>query len=668
MIGHLAEAGRAALAYVSPAGTQWIVTSNACACSQQGGKSVSCLAGGTQVEGRQCKPVDLWYKNRSAGKLAMCCDARAHPAIETTMCQVAYAALRQVELEKETESLRADLSSSQECLQAVYDINASPFWGQKPGELLDQILARGVAFHAGLRASFWMLNGPWLEQKARKNAAPSEARAVQHGLLGKVIASAKPVSAPSRADLAALAPSEPELAQATSAAILPVRMGQQVVGALEVWEEGGQSAFDARGMQLLTTLASLIGMSAEAEKRGRPSPETERLRLDMDTAATIQQTLLLGRPTMDLQSLRANAATIPSLAIGGDFYDFFAYDQVLDVVIGDVMGKGIPAALLGAATKNHLVRAINYLLASHPGQLPEPKEILAIVNAEVFRQLAGIERFVTLVFARFDLRKRQVQLIDCGHTRTVHARKRGAEYSLLQGENTPLGFSRAETYNEITAPLGSGDIFFFCTDGVTEARRAGEDFGERRLAELICSLNHLDPKDLVEKVGMEVISYSGAQPPKDDLTCVAVKIEDLSPTIASRRDTLEIPSVLGQLPVVRAFLRDLCRQTCNIATVEEDLAQLELAVTEVISNIIRHAYHGQADGRIRLEVNLFVNRFLLRIYHRGEAFDPAAVETPSPDVAPHKGLNIIRQCVDNVQYARSKHGENCVFLQKILKR
>jgi len=399
------------------------------------------------------------------------------------------------------------------------------------------------------------------------------------------------------------------------------------------------------------------------------NPASERLREDMKTAAIIQQTLLLGRPTVDLQSLlRADAMTTSSLDIGGDFYDFFAYDKVLDVVVGDVMGKGIPAALLGAATKNHIVRAINYLLASNPTQLPEPKEILDIVNAEVYRQLAGMEKFVTLVYARFDLRKRLLQLIDCGHTRTVHARKRGTEYTLLQGENTPLGFSRAEAYNEITVPLGSGDIFFFCTDGVTEARRSTEDFGEKRLAELVCSLHYLQTKELVEKVSEAVTAYSGCQPPRDDVTCVAVKIQDMAATIASKQSKLEIPSDLSQLKRVREFLRDICLQSCDRVAVEGDLAQLELAVTEVISNIIRHAYHGQADGKIRLEVNLFVNRLLLRIYHRGEAFDPAAAASASAQSPAHKGLNIIKECMDNVQYARSRHGENCVFLEKILKQ
>ena len=667
LISQLAEAGRAALAYVAPAGTQWVVANHACPCSQSGA-GVACLAG-EHVEGRNCKSVELWYRNRKlpAARSPAAMPAATRPS-KPRWGRQPPAALRQLELEKENESLRADLSASSTSLQAVFDISDSPAWSQRSVALLEQILDRIFVFHPGLRSVLWVANGARLEPKARKNTEPFEPRGLEDGLLGKVLATAKPLLLSSRAELAALGPAEPELAAAAGAALLPVRMGEKVLGTLAVWENEGQVAFDPRLMQLLTTLAALAGMALDNERLGRPSPASERLQTDMETAAIIQQTLLLGRPTVDLQSLRANAITTSSLQIGGDFYDFFAYEHVLDVVVGDVMGKGIPAALLGAATKNHLLRAISYLLASNPAKLPEPREILAIVNAELYRQLAGIERFVTLVYARFDLRKKQVQLIDCGHTRTVHVRKRGAEFSLLQGENTPLGFRPDEPYKELTAPFGSGDVFFFCTDGVTEARQAGEEFGESRLAELVCKLQELDPKEMAEKVSAEVMAYSGSQPPKDDLTCVVVKIQDANPTIAARHSKIEIPSDLAQLPKVREFLRELCRQSCNLAAVEEDLGQLEVAVTEVVSNIIRHAYHGQADGKIRLEVNLFVNRFLLRIYHRGEAFDPPTAGPASPQTAPHKGLNIIRQCVDNVQYARSRHGENCVYLEKMLKR
>nr|HYT91935.1 FHA domain-containing protein [Gemmataceae bacterium] len=152
-------------------------------------------------------------------------------------------------------------------------------------------------------------------------------------------------------------------------------------------------------------------VDAPLVESSRPSPPSKEHSSDLRSAAQIQRALLLGRPTIDLKSqLRADAISIPALAVGGDFYDFFAYDQVLDMVIGDVMGKGVQAALVGAATRLHLLRAINNLLASNPGRLPEPKDILGLVVADVYQHFTDIGTFVTLCYARFDLGERRVQI------------------------------------------------------------------------------------------------------------------------------------------------------------------------------------------------------------------------------------------------------------------
>ncbi len=662
-VGCLAEKGQTAVAHLSSAGTQWVVTSDACPCSRRATPDVPsptlCQAGGGQ-----CHAFALRYANCRAGTLVVCRATSAPQAVELTVSHMAVAALRRLEVEEENASLRAELGADLETLQAVSDLRSSVSSGQQTAELLDRILARAVSLHPGLQAILWMVSGTRLEPRARKNAPACEPRGAQEGLIGKVLASARPLLAGSRAELASAAPSEPELGRAAGAALLPVRARGQILGLLEVWEEEGRADFGFRMRRLLTTLSYLAGMAIENETVGLASRESESLRQDMETASHIQRTLLLGRPTIDLKSqLRADAVSVPSRQVGGDFFDFFAYDQVLDVAVGDVMGKGIPAALLGAATKNHLLRAINYLLASNPARLPEPKDILAIVNAEVFRQLAGIDSFVTLCYARFDLRERRAQIIDCGHTRTVHVRGDEGTGALLQGENMPLGFSRTDVYKEFTVSLATGDVFFFYSDGVTEARRAGEEFGADRLARLVCSLRKLPARELVEKVSAEVIAFSGSRPPRDDLTCVAVKVEDLDRSFTSKRSTVELSSDLREVARARDFLREVCRQSLDLTAIAVDLEDLQLAVADVLVNVVLHAYSGQAGKAIRLEASLFVNRLSVRIYHRGEPLDASP---PGPGAKDNE-LQAIHRRVDAAQFSRSTHGEHCVFLQKWLK-
>ncbi len=130
------------------------------------------------------------------------------------------------------------------------------------------------------------------------------------------------------------------------------------------------------------------------------------------------------------------------------------------------MGKGVPAALMGAATKTQLVRAIAVLKSAG---LPDPEQIITQVHRLMTPQLLSLESFVTLCYARFDLARRQIIFVDCGHTRILHHRCAAGACVALQGDNVPLGFSATEEYRQVTSGFGAGDRFLFYSDGVTEA-------------------------------------------------------------------------------------------------------------------------------------------------------------------------------------------------------
>ena len=244
--------------------------------------------------------------------------------------------------------------------------------------------------------------------------------------------------------------------------------------------------------------------------------------------ARIQQTLLLGQPPRSLAGLRVASLSIPSQQIDGDFYDFFPpNEQCLDVLVGDVMGKGVPAALMGAAIKSHFMRALSHLIsASDPRALPEPEQVVTVVHGEVTAEFIGLERFATLCYARFDLHRQRIVFVDCGHTKTIHYREHTGTCEMLEGDSMPLGFSEQETYKQVSTPFATGDVFFFYSDGVTEAQNeAGELFGMDRLVEVIQTHSHLAPEALIESVCDAVAAHSNRETVADDLTCVAVKVE-----------------------------------------------------------------------------------------------------------------------------------------------
>ena len=211
---------------------------------------------------------------------------------------------------------------------------------------------------------------------------------------------------------------------------IPLVVDAEPFGALSIYAAEAE-AFRDEEVTLLSELAGDLGYGvttlraraeqqrAEEEIRTLNAELEQRVRArtaDLEAAHEregqvgfrIQQMLLLTQPPTDVAGLQVAALTIPSQRIDGDFYDFFKHEnQSLDVIVADVMGKGIPAALLAGATKSNFLEALCHLMAmSKSGALPEPKEIVTLAHADMVRQLIDLESFVTLSYARFDLSRR----------------------------------------------------------------------------------------------------------------------------------------------------------------------------------------------------------------------------------------------------------------------
>jgi phosphoserine phosphatase RsbU/P len=395
--------------------------------------------------------------------------------------------------------------------------------------------------------------------------------------------------------------------------------------------------------------------------------ELERAReREVEVGFRIQQNLLLDQPPQDVPGLRVAALTVPSQRIDGDFYIFLTHpNQSLDVIVGDVMGKGIPAALLGAATKSSFLKALSHLMAlSKPGELPEPRDIVMLAHSDVVRHLIDLDSFVTLCYARFDVNKRAVELVDCGHTGIVHRHARTGVCEVLHGDNLPLGVQEGEIYNQISIAFEPGDLLLFFSDGITEARNpAGEFFGPEQLVEYVGCHSTLEPAMLVEAIRKAVVEFAGSARLADDLTTVAIRVEE---KVLSARADIEIRSSLKDLRKAREFVRTFCRSLSGPPLDEDRLSTLELAVNEAASNIMKHAYHGREDQWILLEGEAFPAYLSIRLYHLGDPFDPSVAPAPVLDASREsgRGAYMISQSVDQVRYYRDESGRNCVDLMK----
>ena len=412
-----------------------------------------------------------------------------------------------------------------------------------------------------------------------------------------------------------------------------------------------------RVLDLQTALLTSLDRLAQAHQR------------EVEIGAKIQRALLVGQLPPDVAGVQMAALTLPSQHVDGDFYDFFPHDeQCFDLVVGDVMGKGVPAALLGAALKSAFPRALSRLLLSPTrGLLPEPEEIIMRVQHEVAQQFMRLGVFATLCYARFDGAGQRLTLVDCGHPKTIHFHRSTGVCKILQGDNMPLGFSAQETYQQASFLLAEGDVLVFYSDGLIEARTpTGEFFGVERLMAVIQQHYDLEPAQLVEAIRETVQTFSSADMCTDDLTCIVVKVGVHANARALVRRQFETTSDIATLPRIRAFVCRFC-QRLPVAVLDEDsIAQLELAVTEAASNIIRHAYQGRADQPLQVVAEAFPDRVVIRLFHHGRGFNPAMVKAPAFDGSREGGFGvyIIAHSIDEVRYADDEQKGHCISLVK----
>lgn len=478
-----------------------------------------------------------------------------------------------------------------------------------------------------------------------------------------------------------------------SSLAIPVMLGTETAGALMIYATEAD-AFQAEEMELLTELANdlaygvsalrtraereraereLISLNAELEQRvlARTREVQTAREHEFEIGRRIQETLLVDPPPRRLPGVCIATLAEPSQRIDGDFIVFMEpRGGSFDVVVGDVMGKGIPAALLAAATKAHLLKALGQLFGtSADGRLPEPKDVVTITHADIVHQLISLDSFVTLCYARIDYVSGVIEIVDCGHTGTVQLHARTGTTQLLRGNNLPLGIRESEIYEQQSFSFEAGDMLLFFSDGITEARNsAGETFGPERLQECIRTHAQLEPDDLIHAIRNIVQDFCRSEYMADDMTIVAVRLDQVGRSVMQAE--MIIKSDLRQLFKVREFVRSSCAGLPETLLDEDGVSKLELAVDETVSNIMKHAHGGQTNRKILIEAEAFAERIVFRLHHGGSVFQPKAVCLPQLNGSRQSGLGlyITSKCVDDVRYYRDADGSNCIALTKLFRK
>jgi phosphoserine phosphatase RsbU/P len=303
--------------------------------------------------------------------------------------------------------------------------------------------------------------------------------------------------------------------------VIPLLLKDRCIGVFDL-ESPELGAFTKKHVELLTLLAAQAAVSIENARLYEEIRNNElRLEKELRFAQRVQLALLPQELPKRLRGVDVAWHFDPARELGGDMYDFLSPEpHTLVVSVGDVSGKGVPAALYSAFA-GELVRGRTFRRRLETRR-STPGVVLNAMNRILHeRQLE--EYYCTLCYAMFDLRRRQVTFANSGLPFPV--RYSGGKAAQLPMPGVPLGSFAGSTYDELTVDLETGDVFVFCSDGIFEAfNEEGQEFGAGRIIDAVERTHEASAKEIVGAIFGAMQAFRGDAEQTDDQTVVAVKI------------------------------------------------------------------------------------------------------------------------------------------------
>jgi sigma-B regulation protein RsbU (phosphoserine phosphatase) len=263
-------------------------------------------------------------------------------------------------------------------------------------------------------------------------------------------------------------------------------------------------------------LSNYIGLQTDVTERRR----AEKSRHELEIAKNIQLSLLPRAP-MNLPTLELAGFCAPASHVGGDYFDFFPMANAIDVVIADVSGHSVGAALIMVEVRSTL-RAETRNVVEAPGG---PAVILHHLNDLLFDDLDKAELFITMFYLKYCPDSRVLKYANAGHNWALLLRPGEASCAPLDAEGLVLGVRRDVAFEERSVSLATGDKLLLYTDGITETQNVeGTFFGTDRLCELFAAYRELSPEATIEKLLAQVRAFRGDAPLHDDISMVVVRV------------------------------------------------------------------------------------------------------------------------------------------------
>ena len=383
----------------------------------------------------------------------------------------------------------------------------------------------------------------------------------------------------------------------------------------------------------------------EQQEFARLETEKEIISHELKIAHDIQMNILRHDFPKD-EDVTIYADLLPMRDVGGDLYDFHRQGDYLWFIIGDVTGKGMPAAMFMSATVN--------LFRSALGHQTSPKTITEEMNAVLSDNNPSLT-FVTTFIGRLHIPSGQLVYCNAAHVRPVVKSRDGSVKRIEMVPNIPLGYEGKFKYVEEGCMLGTDELLVLYTDGVTEARDVeGMRMGEQKWMNRVAQ-----ESDLLESVKQ----YVGEAEPTDDITLMTIRKKSaMQPVLQC------VPNHIDNWPLLRRTLHEY--GVC-IGIEKHLLKKLEVALEEAVINIINYSHATEIALRLQSSiVNDQRSMINITLTDDGISFDPTSSETDTSKAIEERqiggmGINLLRQITDELHYQRTDERNQLTIIKYI---
>ena len=408
-------------------------------------------------------------------------------------------------------------------------------------------------------------------------------------------------------------------------------------------------------------LVAIIKRVASNDKRQQKTKmEKDRIDSELRIAKGIQTEMLPETypPYPERKDIDIYGLLLPAREVGGDLFDFFIRDEKLHFCIGDVSGKGIPAAMVMSVTHS--------LFRSASAHENNPARIMQSVN-ETSCIGNKSNMFVTLFIGILDLPTGRLRYCNAGHDVPFVIHDGNCSMGRCEA-NIPIGVFDDFKYVMQETVLKAGTTLFLYTDGVTEAKnRQRKQFGLTRVQEVLEACSQADPETLLKTMAEKVQVFAGDAEQSDDLTMLAFRYTPQQEDDILN-ETLTLKNDVRQISLLSSFIKSVAERL----QIEPSIAKnVRLAVEEAVVNVVDYAYPAGSEGDISVVARANGKWLKYIISDSGIAFDPTEAlktdTTLSAEERPIGGLGIllVRELMDTINYERID-GKNILTLTKML--